>query len=145
MRTAKNREALFSRFQSLQSSIKLLGSIVQYGGNYVTDKDLQVFSEQTNGVINELKSLNSDIVQHFSNEADLVGDWDNELNAFLYVASGCKWVAYKGSHQIFVYWTKEPLAPPYQIIQNPNPITTIQEFTNTIRHGSIHNLSYKEE
>ncbi|OZB99081.1 hypothetical protein CJP46_02665 [Paenibacillus sp. XY044] len=66
------------------------------------------------------------------------------MQAFWFGANGCEYVAWKGSHQIYVYPTDEYPSPPSYIIQHKKRIETLEEFDNALIHGIRMRATYSE-
>lgn len=76
--------------------------------------------------------------------SELLGEWSETINAFWYGANGCEYVAFKGSHQIFVFPTWEYPNPPSEIIQHTDSIETLEDFTAALEKGVRYEAYYKE-
>ncbi|EOO41625.1 hypothetical protein IIU_00364 [Bacillus cereus VD133] len=64
------------------------------------------------------------------------------MDAFWYGANGCEFIAWKGSHQIFVYPCDEYPNPPSEIIQFSERIETIDDFRMALDKGGKLKCSY---
>ncbi|MFS0643782.1 hypothetical protein [Siminovitchia sp. 179-K 8D1 HS] len=74
----------------------------------------------------------------------LLGEWSDTINAFWFGANNCEWIAWKGSHQVFVYPCDEHPNPPSQIIQHSNRIESLEDFTEAIYNGNLYEPEYKQ-
>lgn len=75
----------------------------------------------------------------------VMGKWSDRIHAFWFGANGCEYVAWKGSHQIYVYPTDEYPSPPSYIIQHKKRIETLEEFDNALTFGTRMVATYTEE
>jgi len=77
-----------------------------------------------------------------------MSEWDKDLNAFWMGGNGCEYIAWKGSHQIFVYPTWEHPAPPSEVIQHTERIETLADFNDALDNGkrikAEYNLTIQE-
>ena len=77
-----------------------------------------------------------------------MSEWDKDLNAFWMGGNGCEYIAWKGSHQIFVYPTWEHPAPPSEVIQHTERIETLTDFNDALDNGkrikAEYNLTIQE-
>jgi hypothetical protein len=64
-----------------------------------------------------------------------MSEWDKDLNAFWMGGNGCEYIAWKGSHQVFVYPTWEHPAPPSEVIQHTKRIETLADFNEALDLG----------
>ena len=74
----------------------------------------------------------------------LLGEWSETIKAFWFGANGCEWVAWKGSHQVFVYPCDKHPQPPHRIIQHDKRIETLEDFTDAIGYGVVYEPTYTE-
>jgi hypothetical protein len=74
----------------------------------------------------------------------LLGEWDNKLNCFWFGANHCEFIAWKGSHQVFIYPCDEYPQAPSQIIQHSDRIETLDDFSAAIQKGIVYDSTYKE-
>jgi hypothetical protein len=73
-----------------------------------------------------------------------MGEWSENINAFWFGANNCEWVAWKGSHQIFVYPCDTHPKPPSEIIQHHSRIETLEDFTEAMETGERLIASYQK-
>lgn len=78
-------------------------------------------------------------------ERYLVGNWSEKLNAFWMGANNCEFIAWKGSHQIFVYLCDEYPSPPSMIYQHTKRIETLEDFNDALDNQKIFDVTYKEQ
>lgn len=76
------------------------------------------------------------------NENDLLGKWSDSINAFWFGANGWEMIAWKGSHQIFIYDCDRYPQPPFQVIQHSSRIETLEDFTDAINTGEVYEPTY---
>jgi hypothetical protein len=74
-----------------------------------------------------------------------LGEWADNINAFWFGANRCEYIAWKGSHQVFVYDAECYPEPPSYIIQHNRRIETINEFSNAINNGVYMIASYSKK
>lgn len=72
-----------------------------------------------------------------------MSEWDKGLNAFWAGGNGCEYIAWKGSHQIFVYPTWEHPAPPSEVIQHTKRIETLTDFDDALDNGRHMKVEYE--
>ncbi|WP_245595193.1 hypothetical protein [Fictibacillus gelatini] len=72
-----------------------------------------------------------------------IGEWSEEIRAFWFGANNCEWIAWKGSHQIFVFPCDEYPNPPSKIIQHNKRIESIEDFTEAMQNGKTYIVEYK--
>jgi hypothetical protein len=77
-------------------------------------------------------------------EKELIGEWSESIKAFWFGANNCEWIAWNGSNQIFVYPSQDYPKLPKQVIQHDKRIESIEEFTNAMNNGRLHDCVYKE-
>lgn len=75
-------------------------------------------------------------------DKDILGEWSDNIKAFWFGANDCEWVAWKGSHQVFVYPCDKYPQPPFQVIQHTKRIETLRDFTEAINTGIVYEPSY---
>ena len=75
-------------------------------------------------------------------KVDTLGEWSESIQAFWFGANDCEWIAWKGSHQIFVYPCHSHPSPPTQVIQHTKRIETLEDFTEAIETGKLLDASY---
>lgn len=75
-------------------------------------------------------------------ESELLGEWDKGINAFWFGANGCEWVAWKGSHQIFVHPCDRYPHPPVGVIQHTKRIENLEDFTEAMNEGNYYKAKY---
>jgi len=73
-----------------------------------------------------------------------LGEWDNNMNAFRFGANNCEWIAWKGSHQVFVYPCEKCPQLPSQVIQHTNRIETLEDFSEAIYTGAVYEPTYQK-
>lgn len=76
-------------------------------------------------------------------ENGMVGEWSDSINAFWFSANGCEWIAWKGSHQIFVYPGIAYPSPPTQVLQHTKRIDSVEEFNEAMNTGILYETSYE--
>lgn len=133
---------LFNKFKDIQMQLNRLTGIVQNDGFRPTEEHLQTFTEQADDTIDKLQTIKTQVIEHFTNDDDLLGEWSDKVNAFWFGANGREWIAYKGSRQVFVYPCDHYPAPPSQVIQHNEPVETLNVFTDAIRTGTVYNATY---
>lgn len=74
----------------------------------------------------------------------LAGEWSDTINAFWMGANNCEFIAWKGSHQIFVYPCDEHPQPPCAIYQHTKRIKTLEDFNDALDNRSVYNVTYSE-
>lgn len=74
----------------------------------------------------------------------LLGEWSGNINAFWFGANDCEWIAWKGSHQIFVYHCGNHPNPPKQVIQHSKRIETLEDFNDAMETGVLFKSKYKK-
>lgn len=72
-----------------------------------------------------------------------LGEWSDILKAFWFGTNGCEFVAWYGSHQVFVYPCDEYPNQPSQIIQHDTRIESLAEFTKALNNGKVFVPEYK--
>jgi len=70
-------------------------------------------------------------------------EWDDNINCFWYGANGCEYIAWKGSHHVFVFPTWEYPKPPSEIIQHNTRIETVEEFEKALEMGERMKVTYE--
>lgn len=75
---------------------------------------------------------------------ELLGEWSEEINAFWHGANNCEWIAWKGSHQIFIYPCDNYPNPPSEILQHTKRIETLEDFTEAMYNGTFFKAEYKD-
>lgn len=68
--------------------------------------------------------------------------WDNNIHAFWSGVNGNEYIAWKGSHQIFVFPCGTYPKPPSEIIQYHKRIETINDFEDAMSAGEEFACSY---
>lgn len=76
-------------------------------------------------------------------EDTTVGEWSHAIDAFWFSANGCEWIAWKGSHQIFVYPGATYPAPPTQTLQHSKRIETLEDFNEAMNTGTLYEATYE--
>ena len=69
--------------------------------------------------------------------------WDDTIKVF-WRGDWREFIAWKGSHQVFVYPTDEHPAPPSYIIQHSKRIETLDDFNDVLETGQWMKVSYTE-
>lgn len=77
-------------------------------------------------------------------EHETLGEWSETIKAFHFGANGLEFIAWKGSHQVFVFDCDTYPQPPCQILQYTNRIETLDDFTNAIYKGRSFDVIYKD-
>lgn len=72
----------------------------------------------------------------------IIGKWSNELQVFWYGANCEEYIAWKGSHQIFVFPCDEYPNPPSEVIQYHKRIETLDDFNEALQGGLIYKVTY---
>lgn len=73
-----------------------------------------------------------------------MSEWNEKLKVFWQGGNGCEYIAWKGSHQVFVYPGWEHPAPPSEVIQHTKRIETLEDFDDALDNGKHLNVEYKE-
>lgn len=71
-----------------------------------------------------------------------LGEFSESINAFWFGANDIEFIAWKGSHQVFVYPCMDYPNPPFAILQHTKRIDTLEEFTKAIETGEYLEASY---
>lgn len=74
------------------------------------------------------------------NGVSICGEWSDTLQAFWYGANNCEYIAYKGSHHIFVYPCDNYPNPPTEIWQHTERIETLRQFSEALHQGKQFNI-----
>lgn len=74
---------------------------------------------------------------------EILGHWSDNIKAFWYGANGCEWIAWKGSHHVFVFPCEEYPEKPDMIVEHIERIESVEEFTKAIMTGKVFKPSYK--
>ena len=71
-----------------------------------------------------------------------MSNWDDDIKAFWSGGNGCECIAWKGSHQVYIYPTWEHPAPPSGMIQHTKRIETLADFNEALE-GKIIKVEYE--
>jgi hypothetical protein len=72
------------------------------------------------------------------------GEWSDTINAFWCGGNDTEYIAWKGSHQIYVFPCGEYPNAPSEIIQHTNRIETVGDFNNAMENGIRSRATYIE-
>jgi len=73
------------------------------------------------------------------------GEWSATLSAFWFGANGCEFIAFKGSHQIFVYPCDEHPNPPSEVWHYHEKINTAEQFDDALDNHIKYKAVYVNE
>jgi len=72
----------------------------------------------------------------------ILGKWSDRFNVFWFGGMGDEYIAWKGSHQVYVFPTDEYPSPPSYIIQHTKRIETLVDFDDALTYGTRMEASY---
>lgn len=72
-------------------------------------------------------------------------EWSETLNAFWYGANGCEYIAYRGSHHVFVYPCHKHPEPPSEVWQFTRRIETLEDFNEALNNHVVYVANYRNE
>lgn len=75
----------------------------------------------------------------------LCGEWSDTLNAWFFDANNCEFVAYTGSHDIFVYSCDKYPAMAEKVIHGDRRIESLEDFDHVLNNGVTYNCAYTPE
>jgi hypothetical protein len=71
-------------------------------------------------------------------------EWSDKIKAFWFGTLDSEYIAWKGSHQVFVYPIDQHPAPPAKVIQFTRRIETIQDFEEALQQGVRYEVQYSQ-
>lgn len=74
----------------------------------------------------------------------MYGEWSKSLNAWWSGLNGIEHIAWKGSHQIFVYPPDDYPNPPMEIWQYHKRIETLEDFTDALENSIKLKVDYNK-
>lgn len=69
-------------------------------------------------------------------------EWSDKLNAFWRGANGCEYIAYRGSHHIFVYDCDTYPSPPIAVWQFTRVIDSLEDFEEALENSVKYKAVY---
>ncbi len=72
------------------------------------------------------------------------GDWSDHIQAFWCGGNDSEYIAWRGSHQIYVFPCGSYPNAPSEIIQHTARIETVEEFNNAMENGIRYAATYLE-
>lgn len=70
------------------------------------------------------------------------GEWAKGIQAFWCGGNNTEYIAWKGSHQIYVFPCREYPQMPSEVIQHTNRIETVEDFNVAMENGIRYQATY---